>query len=94
MSHMLLSGVWNGEMLCFHCGERHPTILPDDTSNVIVKLEAFKAKHQSCVKTPKGVLLSRAHRKAHAELIVKVNKEQAEAKKIIDEEIDDDDDST
>jgi hypothetical protein len=57
----IMSGVWNGDLLCFLCGGHETNVLPNDLDVVIKRVKAFHKAHAKCKWTPAGSELRARH---------------------------------
>lgn len=63
-THMILSTIWPGTMLCFHCGGREKIAMPIPLDEMGKSLRAFTAKHRRCKLSDAGAELRAIHQKA------------------------------
>lgn len=65
--HTVLSCVWGGDLLCFHCGERLKlsAMLPCAITVVVAAGKAFGKQHKRCKLRDAGGALREEHEAAY-----------------------------
>ncbi len=85
--HIIVSTIWQGALLCFHCGGRYDVAFPVPLDIMVSTLKTFEKGHRKCRQAPPGVALKEDHDEAFRGWIRKRRMDLSSCKVVLRDEL-------